>query len=143
MWLCSQLHGRGPASASSAFLRFLHLLAFHEWATHPLPADPTAALTPAEAEASAKRHRIAVAAGTAAAAVLPTPYDHDGTAWTKARPDAAMLMRARRLAASSLEAADRRLWPLPDPGGSASDSDGDECVPSGGAVSHMSRGQAS
>jgi U3 small nucleolar RNA-associated protein 22 len=99
--LCSAARAGRPASPLQGFLRFLHLMAHHQWRAYPLLCDPAAALGSDALRAALRRHRQLPADGAPACALL-CPYDTDCTAWTKDRPTLAAMSRACTLARSAL-----------------------------------------
>lgn len=107
--MCSKARAHKPASALAGFMRFLHVLSQHEWQAYPLLCDPANSLRDEEIKEALKGHRALLPTSSAPACCLITPYDLEGSTWTKEGPAAVIVTRMRRLAATSLDCMTRAI----------------------------------
>lgn len=100
-----------PCSRVTGFLRFLRLVAYHDWALSPLVVDVNGDLTMKEegqimAQFIAKRKDSLGESGanrTGPAMYIATPYDWESESWTSVSPDNISLKRLIAYARSSAE----------------------------------------
>ena len=98
-----------PATAFAGLMRFLHLLATHRWAEHPVVIDLDGTMTTAERQAHAATfQRLRATAGPLTgdaghAMVLPCTYDATGTVWTAHQPSALQCARLAHFAKGTME----------------------------------------
>ena len=100
-----------PASSTAAFVRFLSLLATHNWAQQPVIVDLDGTMTAAERQTRLAAYErlhttaalAAVTAESAQAMVLPCTYDVTGLAWTAHQPTVVLRSRLVQFARAALD----------------------------------------